>query len=174
MARLGSMPTIPEEYFDDVVATTWSLPTEPKPMVPERRGGRDTLRDLDWDTPIARLVRHVTHVSSKTSLAVVREVFRRSPRTRVIAVTDENLCPLGSISPRDLVQAELVLPFDVESVTALDAAAEVGMSLPETTSLRAAARVLLEREADFLLAVDEAGRLAGAILSTDLLLAVRG
>lgn len=193
MGRIGTLPSVPEELVGEVLATSWSIADtnrDPTLVVRARPGqlatacpscrGRlliDVVGELGEATPPnprmlrppSAAIRYATSVAEKTPLFVAAELLTWAPR-RTLVVVDSEQRPLGVVTAAHVLSTVKGRSAqELAEVTVLDAATSGGPLLPNSSTLEAAARLLVREDRDFLIVVDEAGKLMGALLSTDIL-----
>jgi CBS domain-containing protein len=187
MGRIDSMPTVPD-LMADVLTSHFSLvhrDTLPEADARAIQISHDATMARcpacdQWlaiemvpaprslDTPILELLRLATTVVAETPLQKVVELLVAGSR-RIIVVVDETYQPLGVVTARHVlaaVQRHHVL--EVSTLTALDAATSGGAFLPARSTLETALRRFAEDDRDFLVSVDEHGRLSGVLMACDL------
>jgi CBS-domain-containing membrane protein len=187
MGRIESMPTVPE-LVTDVLTSHFSvvhrdtLPElEPRllqvshdatlarcPACDQWLAIEMPAEPRSLDTPVVELLRLATTVAAETPLQRVVELLVAGS-ARIIVVVDETYQPLGVVTAKHVlaaVQRHHVL--EVSSLTAIDAATSGGAFLPARSTLQAALRRFAEDDRDFLVSVDEHGKLSGVLMACDL------
>ena len=177
MGRIGSLPSVPNEFLDDVVATSWSITTDAGIALDSGHGdpsAEAVLRELKWDAPSGHFVRFVTTTSPETPFSSLPDLLLETS-AQVVVIVDESHRPLGIVTPAHVLRAVRDQPTEeLAKLSALDVATSGGALLPETTSLRIAARRLREEDREFMPVVAEGGTLVGIITANDLLIAIGG
>lgn len=197
MARIGSMPSVPDEYVEDVAATTWSIANTHRdravvlcvessgqyslqcPCCRESmlvdvvesalRAGARGAQVAGDDAPVRSILRFVTCVSATTPLAAAAALLA-SPGRRLVAVIDAERNPLGVVTPAHVLGAVKDRSLaELSALSALDVATSGGSLLPASTKIRVAAALFARDERDFALVVDSAGKVEGVVLATDFL-----
>ena len=198
MARLSTMPTIPDDELQNLMATRWPPDeSDPDPKSDYRcKSGRIPENDLDDGGPVGgppvlavppptsrelfldELIRVPAVLSEHTTLGEAVERFVGGMEGPVVLVTDENR-PLGILTPTHVLRMvkERVLRMvtegsieELEHTTMLDVATPCGSLLEENASLREAAERFVAKDCDELVVVKRDGTLAGVLLARDLCL----
>ncbi len=192
MGRIGSLPSVPEEFVGDVMSTSWSLANtnrDPKLVVRAEPGQLATqcpschdrlLIDVvgtpsdavyqrrALDAPVSSAMRYATQIAEDASLARAAELLGFSSR-RVVVVVDPQHRPLGVLTPSQVLAAVKQYPRErLSTLSALHVASSVPL-LPARARLDAALRVLAREDREFALVVDDAETLMGVLLSMDVL-----
>lgn len=192
MARIGSLPSVPEEFRGDVVSTSWSLantnrdpklvvraePAELATQCPSCHnrllinvvGTNEAARQQKaLDARVGSAMRHATQIADDAPLSTAAELLTASSR-RVIVVVDPRHRPVGVLTSTQVLAAVKSYPRDqLSTVSALQVATSSGPLLPAHLRLDAALRVLAREDREFVLVVDSAGVLMGVLLPTDVL-----
>lgn len=125
--------------------------------------------DSELDAPVSSSMRFPTVVTATTPLAQTAELLLR-PGATLVVVVDERRRPLGIVTASDALSfAHRLGPVALETATALDAARCGGRFMPETATLGAVHRSLLDENRDFFVVVGPDGRLSGLITAMDVL-----
>ena len=196
MARIGSMPSVPDEFVGEVVATNWTFANthrdravvlcveSPGQFSVECTGcGESMMVDVvetalragsskveRADAPVSSILRFVTCVSATTPLAAVAQLLA-IPGRRLVAVVDAERQPLGVITPAHVLNAAKDRSrAELSVLSALDVATSGGSLLPRGTVIRVAAELLSRDDRDFALVVDPSGKLEGVVLAVDFLI----
>lgn len=193
MGRIGSLPSVPEEFVGDVMSTSWSIATtnrDPKLVVRAEPGELatqcpschdrlliqviGTVNDPVYqrralEAPVSSAMHPVTQIDEDASLSTAAELVSLSPR-RMVVVVDTQHRPLGVLTSNQVLAAVKKYPRDqLSTLSALEASVSSGPMLPARARLDAALRVLAREDRDFVLVVDDAGTLMGVLVSTDVL-----
>jgi CBS domain-containing protein len=171
VARLNSMPTVPDDVMVDSASNTWSCPgivaartehSEPPGYVRANVTGRT----------VAEIMRLPTKLSEDASLAAAAELFASGRVRQAVVVTKENK-PIGVLTPAHVLK--LVNEYSCDqlgNVTAFEAATSGGAFLSDTTSIRDAAERFATDDRDALVVVSRDGALAGILMACDLPLVI--
>jgi predicted transcriptional regulator len=191
MARIGRLPSVPDELMSDVLSTSWSIANtnrDPKLVVRATPGEFVTgcpschaklvidvlgipADDAKQTSTLRSLIRHVTSVAAHTPLTNAAELLSSSTR-RLLAVVDTEHRPIGVLASTHVIAAVKYRNRDaLVRVTCLEASSEA-ILLPATTTIKMAANAFVRNEWEFVLVVDDGGRLLGAVLAADLLTAL--
>ena len=191
MARIGRLPSVPDEFLEDVLSTSWSVPTEPdvsisppvsvrgQPLVRFAADCPSCERKLVFDVPpdrrpeldrsVKRSMRRAAVTDANTPLWQVPELLLQN-EARCLVVVDELRRPLGILTPTHVMRAVRTTPSaDLSGWVALDAATSGGGYFPERTSLRKAMLQLAQEDRDLAVVIDVEGRVAGILTATDVL-----
>ena len=192
MGRIGSMPSVPDEFVANVSATSWALTNTERDHTIVVRAEQGQLvtdcpscrcrlvidvvgrsnggpRSQNHASSVGTVMRFATPVAAGTPLAAATELLADVQR-RILAVVDDARRPLGVLTSAQLLfVAHSHTADELVNMTALDASSPGGALLPETTRLDVAARELEREDRDFALVVDADGTLVGVLLATDFL-----
>lgn len=117
--------------------------------------------------PVSTIMTHVAvEVSEDMPLDTLRAVFLET-RAEVLPVVDRARSPVGFVIRRDLVAIDSA--SEPRPCHARDVAQPINAIVHEYTSIRRAARTMLDEQVSHLPVIDRAGRLAGIISALDVL-----
>lgn len=188
MARLSTMPTIPDDVALQDLMVGWSLDVvEPAPRS-DRTQSRDTARVDNGGSPGARPRERAEPAADRTNQQLFVDKLMRTPATLsehaslgagaklfadgidgpVVIVSDENK-PLGILTPAQVLQMVSERPAEeLEHVRLRDVATANGPLLAQNTRVCDAAERFAARGCDSLVVVKPDGELAGVLMARDL------
>ena len=193
MGRIGSLPSVPEEYVGDVMATSWALANtdrDPRIVVRAEAGelatqcpschdrllidivGTRTAQDAAYfrdalEAPVSSAMRHATQIAEDAALSTAAELLVTAPR-RMVVVVDPRHRPRGILTSAQVLAAVKQYSRDqLSTASALQAAIPSEPVIPARARLDFALRVLTREDRDFVLVVDDAGALMGALRATE-------
>jgi signal-transduction protein with cAMP-binding, CBS, and nucleotidyltransferase domain len=155
VARLSTMPTIPDDAALQDLMVGWSLDVvEPGPT--------------NQPLFVAKLMRTPAVLSEHASLGAVAKLFADGMEGPVVIVSDENE-PLGILTPAHVLRMVNERPAEeLEQVRLRDMAITNGPVLAQNTPVRDAAERFAARGCDTLVVVKPDGKLAGVLMARDL------
>ncbi|MBK8999965.1 MAG: CBS domain-containing protein [Myxococcales bacterium] len=164
MGRIGSMPSVPDQFRGEVQATSWWLgDTWPGVSPHPDEAGTAEAGALARRPPVAR-------ADAPLDL-IARELG--DPAATVVVVVDDDDRPLGVVTAAHVLRCvRRRSRAELARATALDAATSGGAFIPATTSLKIAARMLTNDERPLGVVIDEGGRLIGVLTATAMLRAL--
>ncbi len=198
MARLSTMPTIPDVEIEDFTTMRWPHPeTDPDPESNYRcKSAQVVGNGPEEGVPVGAprmspgavltnrelylqdLIRVPTVLSEHTTLGEAVDLFVGGVEGPVVIVTDETK-PLGILTPTHVLRmvTERVLRMATEAsigelndTTMLDIATPCGSLLEENASLSEVAERFVAKDCDELIVVKRDGTLAGVLVARDLCL----
>jgi CBS domain-containing protein len=189
VARLNSMPTVPDDVMVEGASNTWSClgtaaartehPTPPGSgtgdavkMVSPMQSPTGYVRANVTGRTVAEIMRLPTKLSEDASLAAAAELFAGGRVRQAVVVTKENK-PVGVLTPAHVLRLAKECSCDqLGNVTAFEAATSGGAFLSDTTSIREAAERFATDDRDALVVVSRDGTLAGILMACDLPLVI--
>jgi signal-transduction protein with cAMP-binding, CBS, and nucleotidyltransferase domain len=155
VARLSTMPTIPDDTALQDLMVSWSLDViEPSP----------TNRQLCVD----KLMRTPAVLSEHASLGAVAKLFADGMEGPVVIVSDDNK-PLGILTPAHVLRmVNERPPEELEQVNLRDLTTTSGLLLEQNSPVRDAAEHFAAKDCDTLVVVKPDGELAGILMARDL------
>jgi predicted transcriptional regulator len=188
VARLNSMPTVPDDVMVDGVSRSWSCleiqaeRTEHPAADSESRDAFTIASKMQSPTgyvranvsgrTVAEIMRVPTKLSEGATLAGAAELFASGRIRQAVVVTKENK-PIGVLTPAHVLRTVKERSSDqLGNVTVLEAATSGGAFLCDTTSIREAAERFATDDRDALVVVARDGSLAGVLMACDLPLVV--
>jgi CBS-domain-containing membrane protein len=189
MARLSSMPTVPDDVMLDDASRSWSCPgveaeryRHPARAHAEAADGVAMSSDLQSPSSVVRadatgrtvaeVMRLPTKLSEHAPLAAAADLLA-SGRVRLVVVVTKQDKPVGVVTPAHVMKILKECSFDrLGRITALEAATSGGAFLADTTSIRDAAERFATEDRDALIVVSSEGTLAGVLMACDLPLVV--
>jgi len=198
VARLSTMPTIPDTEIEDFNTMRWPLAeTDPDPESNYRCKSAHVIGDgpeeggpvgaprmssaallTNRELYLQDLIRVPAVLSEHATLGEAVDLFVGGVEGPVVIVTDENK-PLGILTPTYVLRmvTERVLRMvtgestgELSHTTMLDIATPCGSLLEENASLSEAAERFVAKDCDELIVVKRDGTLAGVLLARDLCL----
>jgi CBS domain-containing protein len=189
VARLNSMPTVPDDMMLEGVPRSWSrLRIEADRSEQSARASSESedayaiasqlqtpseylQADVTGRT-VGEVMRLPTKLPERAPLAAAAELFANGRVRLAVVVTEENK-PVGVLTPAHVLQIVKERSFDrLGTVTVLEAATSGGAFLKNTTSIRDAAERFATDDLDALVVVSSDGTLAGVLMACDLPLVV--
>jgi signal-transduction protein with cAMP-binding, CBS, and nucleotidyltransferase domain len=155
VARLSTMPTIPDDAALQDLMVSWSLDViEPSP----------TNRQLCVD----KLVRTPAVLSDHASLGAVAKLFADGMEGPVVIVSEDNK-PLGILTPAHVLRMVNERPAEeLEQVHLRDVTTMSGLLLEQNSLVCDAAERFAANDCDTLVVVKPGGELAGILMARDL------
>ena len=173
MARLSSLPTIPEDAALQELWVGWSLDVVEPGTRPDRTPYRDTasadsaVAPANLESCVSNLMRTPVTLSEHASLGALARLFALGTEGPVVIVSDENK-PLGILTPAHVLRmVNRRPPEELEHVRLRAVAMPSGLLL-QTTPLRDAAELFAAGDSDTLVVVNPSGELAGVLVARDL------
>jgi len=187
MARLSSLPTIPDDVALQDLMVGWSLDVVEPDSWPDGTQSRDIGRVDNGASPGARpgeraepgagrtnqqlfvdkLMRTPAILSEHASLGAGAKLFADGIDGPVVIVSDENK-PLGILTPAHVLRMVSEHPAEeLEHVRLRDMATTNGPLLAQNTPLCDAAERFAARGCDSLVVVKPDGELAGVLMARD-------
>ena len=187
MARLSTLPTIPDDVALQELMVGWSLDVVEPVSWPDRTRSRDAARVDDGDAAGARpgeraepgagrtnqqlivdqLMRTPATLSEHASLGAGAKLFADGIEGPVVIVSDDNK-PLGILTAANVLQMVSERPAEeLEQVRLRDLATTNGPLLARSTPICDAVERFAARGCDSLIVVKPDGELAGVLMARD-------
>lgn len=181
MARLSTMPTIPDEPIDDFLGADPESDYRCKlgQRAPDEIDARESTevkhmllgpQPANRELSIPELMRQPMLLMEWVTLGLAAQLFASGMEEPVVLVTDANE-PLGFLDPAHVLRAIKGRTLqEIQQTRVLELGLPCDMRLDEDASLEDAARRFVANDCEALMVVKKNGELAGVLLARDLFL----